>query len=274
MSDGSQALLPPDQQQQQQPQQPPTQQPQQMGVQVTTTPQDNSPIASPSVVRQYLPSASIKSPPFTHPAIAKPPTPTTQQDAPSPSLDAQKSKDTPENNYLQSPPTPKSAPVSQGGFQVRMQEGGGFVRGAPQQFTTINQQHASLQQVFAARQDGGDINGQLRDLLQKQQFKKLDRKGCQQRIWPPVEAGVQEQEVQAAAVHNAEATFRHPLPPGIVRPRLPIAPGGIIRQQQVQRIPGDIRLQGLDPRMRMLLQQQQQQQQQQQVRKLSFYRCF
>lgn len=91
-------------------------------------------------------------------------------------------------------------------------------------------------------------------------------KGCQQRIWPPAE-GVQEQEVSAVSAHNAEATFRHPLPPGIVRPRLPITPAGIIRQQQVQRMPGDVRLQGLDPRMRMLLQQQQQQQLQQHVRK-------
>lgn len=170
MSDGTQTLLPPDQQQQPQ-QQPPQAPPQQMGVQVTTPPQDNSPIASPSVVRQFLPSAAIKSPPFTHPAIAKPPTPAhSPQDAPSPSLEAQKPKDTPES-YLQSPPAAKPAPVSQG-FQVRMPEGGGFVRGP--QFTN---QHAALQQVFAARQEGADINGQLRDLLQKQQqFKKVDRK--------------------------------------------------------------------------------------------------
>lgn len=80
----------------------------------------------------------------------------------------------------------------------------------------------------------------------------------QHRIWPPAE-GVQEPEVPVVSTHNAEATFRHPLPPGIVRPRLPIAPGGVIRQQQAPRMPGDIRLQGLDPRMRMLIQQQQQQ---------------
>lgn len=59
-------------------------------------------------------------------------------------------------------------------------------------------------------------------------------------------------------VHNTEATFRHPLPPGIIRPRMPVPAGSIIRQQQGQKLPGDIRLQGLDPRMRMLLQQQQQ----------------
>lgn len=81
--------------------------------------------------------------------------------------------------------------------------------------------------------------------------------------------GVQEQEVPAVSAHSAEATFRHPLPPGIVRPRLPLVPGGIIRQPQVQRMSGDIRLQALDPRMRMLLQQQQQQQQQ--VRKNSVF---
>lgn len=169
ISENGQTVLPPDQQQQQQLQQ---QQPQQMGVQVTTTHQDTSPIASPTVVRQFLPSVPIKSPSFTHPAIAKPPTPThSPQDALSPSVDVTKPKDTQEA-YLQSPPTPKPASVSQG-FQVRMPEAGGpgFIRGP-----SFPNQQAALQQVFAARQDGADINGQLRDLLQKQQFKKLDRK--------------------------------------------------------------------------------------------------
>ncbi|KAF5285410.1 hypothetical protein FQA39_LY16664 [Lamprigera yunnana] len=114
--------------------------------------------------------------------------------------------------------------------------------------------------------EGQEINRQLRDLLQRQQFKKLDQqlvpgKG-QQRIWPPNES-VQENEQNNVITTTGDATFRHPLPPGFSRPRsVPSTSGIVVRQ------PGTlvgVRLQTVEPRMqnvefrmRYLLQQQQQ----------------
>ncbi|CAH1176242.1 unnamed protein product [Phaedon cochleariae] len=107
------------------------------------------------------------------------------------------------------------------------------------------------------------VNRQLRDLLQRQQFKKLDElvpgKG-HQRVWPPPEG-----DAPAAAstvVSAADTTFRQPLPPGVARPRTPgvaggrvgSVGGGAVRMGQL-----DGRMQGLDPRMRLILQQQQRQ---------------
>lgn len=106
------------------------------------------------------------------------------------------------------------------------------------------------------------INRQLRDLLQKQQqFKKLDELvpgKAQQRVWPPVES--QEGETPTTVVaSSADGTFRQPLPPSVVRPRMavsvgnrPIMNANPMRLQQI-----DPRIQGLDPRMRLLIQQQQ-----------------
>lgn len=103
-----------------------------------------------------------------------------------------------------------------------------------------------------------NINRQLRDLLQRQQFKKLDELlpgKTQQRVWPPVES--QDTETPSTAVvSSADGTFRQPLPPSIVRPRMAVSVGNrpimntnAMRLQQI-----DPRI---DPRMRLIIQQQQ-----------------
>lgn len=113
--------------------------------------------------------------------------------------------------------------------------------------------------------EGHEINRQLRDLLQRQQFKKLDEqllpgKG-QQRVWPPPETPSQESEQSATTPTTADATFRHPLPPGIARPRAAVSGSGILLRQPGSLVGlrlhnADARMQG-DFRMRLLLQQQQ-----------------
>ncbi|KAF5271825.1 hypothetical protein FQR65_LT05056 [Abscondita terminalis] len=115
--------------------------------------------------------------------------------------------------------------------------------------------------------EGQEINRQLRDLLQRQQFKKNDQqilpgKG-QQRIWPPNE-NVQESEQINAITTTADGTFRHPLPPGFSRSRVTPSTSGIVVRQPGALV--GLRLQTLEPRMqnvefrmRYLLQQQQQQ---------------
>lgn len=124
----------------------------------------------------------------------------------------------------------------------------------------------------AVRQDGVEINRQLRDLLQRQQFKKLDEqlmpgKG-QQRVWPPPASESGDTEQTSVAQPAGDTTFRHPLPPGMSRPpRAPTAANaGIIIRQSVAANPiagalrmqgADGRMQNVDLRMRLLLQHQQ-----------------
>ncbi|XP_031333016.1 histone-lysine N-methyltransferase 2C-like isoform X3 [Photinus pyralis] len=132
--------------------------------------------------------------------------------------------------------------------------------------TPFTTPHTDLQAYSQTRtSEGPDINRQLRDLLQRQQFKKLDQqvlpgKG-QQRIWPPNESNQENDQSQNSS--TGDATFRHPLPPGFARPRAAATAGVVLRQPA--NLVG-LRLQGLDPRlqnvefrMRYLLQQQLQQ---------------
>lgn len=222
--------------------------------------QEPSPVVSPSATpRPQFPPAALKSPPFTHPSavgIVRHPTPShSPHDAPaspSPSLEHVKMKES-VDPYVQAPPVQKPAAVAQT-FQPRLPVDSSFSQQTRFSFM------AARPPVQGIRQDGPEINRQLRDLLQKHQFQKLDNqllpgKG-HQRIWPPVtEAAVQEQEQPAApTVQNSDATFRHPLPPGIVRPRLPVPAANTIRPP-IQRLQAQARLQNLDPRMRALFQQ-------------------
>lgn len=142
---------------------------------------------------------------------------------------------TPNDPYAQQPPTPRPAFTPRPGLS-------GFT------------------QPSVRPGENPEISQHLRDLLQSQhQFKKLDDqllpgKG-QQRVWPPSDTP-QEQEQTMGTIVSGDATFRHPLPPGI-RPRS-LQPGGIVRQALAVpglRMAGDPRLQNLDPRMRLLLQQ-------------------
>lgn len=224
---------------------------QQPNIQVTTSP-NLSPSVSPSIsTRPFLPT-NLKSPPFTtHSPAAniRPPAPPqspheVSSSCASPSLEHAK----PLDSFVQSPTAQKTP-----SFQPRLDSA--FAQQSRQFIGT----RPSLQGITTPpRQEAPDINRQLRDLLQKQQFQKVDHqllsaKG-HQRIWPPTEAA-QEQEQPVTSVHNADNTFRHPLPPGIVRPRVPAPPAGLIRQP-VQRMQADARLQTLDPRLRLLFQQQ------------------
>lgn len=111
--------------------------------------------------------------------------------------------------------------------------------------------------------EGPEINRQLRDLLQKQQFKKLDEqllpgKG-QQRVWPPNE-GLQDVDQTHAISAPGDTTFRHPLPPGIARPRSAVSTTGMMLRQPgtvvgVRMPDPDTRMQNVDFRTRLILQQ-------------------
>lgn len=114
-----------------------------------------------------------------------------------------------------------------------------------------------------------EINRHLRDLLQRQQqFKKLDDQLLpgKQRVWPPTENPVDSPtpfEVNTGGSPQSpnDGTFRHPLPPGMARPRAPLTPigGVLVRQPCVVglRMPNqpDPRMMGMDPRMRLMIQQ-------------------
>lgn len=113
------------------------------------------------------------------------------------------------------------------------------------------------------RADPQEINRQLRDLLQRQQqFKKIDDlvpgKG-QQRVWPPVAEEQDGDSAPAVPATSADTTFRQPLPPSM-RPRLaavstmnrPTLAQAAMKLAQI-----DPRMQGLDPRTRLILQHQQ-----------------
>lgn len=220
----------------------------------------------------------MKSPPFTHPTTVVGPRPTTPSQSPhelptasaSQTIDFQRGTET-IDPYSQTPATPKPQIISGAQQQSNVQ---GFQPRVPTD--PYAQQPGTPRPAFATPRPSlqgfgqpvrpGDappeLNRQLRDLLQRQQFKKLDEqllpgKG-QQRIWPPPEV-VPEQEQPSASQTPGDATFRHPLPPGIIRARGQIQSGGIVRQAigvAGLRMQADPRLQGLDPRTRLLLQQQ------------------
>ncbi|KAG5897188.1 hypothetical protein JTB14_022544 [Gonioctena quinquepunctata] len=220
-----------------------------------TSPQELGPVASPSPNARHL--LGIKSPTFSHPSTLsqstiRPPTPSQ-----SPLDFTQNSPVDGNDPYAQPPATPKPT------FQPRLpadvfahqpatpRPQFGVPRPGLQAFTT------------PVRPDQQDlnINRQLRDLLQRQQFKKMDELlpgKTQQRVWPPSDQQPEGETPTTAVVSSSDTTFRQPLPPSVVRPRLPIAIGnrpipspGAIRLGQI-----DSRLQGLDPRMRLILQQQ------------------
>ncbi|KAJ8921946.1 hypothetical protein NQ315_008580 [Exocentrus adspersus] len=231
---------------------------QQSPLQVVTTPQELSPVASPSPSsRQFL---GIKSPPFPHPSpisqsTIRPPTPSQPtHDFPQPA--------TPDNSdpYAQPPATPKPAM-----FQARLPaDPFAHQPATPRpQFVVNRPTLQSFGNAVRPEQQDVNINRQLRDLLQRQQqFKKLDELlpgKTQQRVWPPVDS--QDGEAPATTTVPTDGTFRQPLPPSVVRPRMavsvgnrPIMNAGAMRLQQI-----DPRIQGLDPRMRLIIQQQQQQ---------------
>lgn len=102
----------------------------------------------------------------------------------------------------------------------------------------------------------------MRDLLQRHQYKKIDEilpVKNQQRIWPTTEQQT-ESETPVTAVTTADTTFRQPLPPSLVRtPRMPVSAVSrpimsptAIRLAQID----PARMQGLDSRMRLIIQQQ------------------
>lgn len=109
-----------------------------------------------------------------------------------------------------------------------------------------------------------EVNHQLRDLLQRQQFsKKIEAVGSSwtQDSQNNSESSQQQfdtshpQLPQHSQVSGNEGTFRHPLPPAIVRSRMPVQSNVLIKKPIASNI--DARLQGIDHRTRMLLQRPQ-----------------
>lgn len=76
----------------------------------------------------------------------------------------------------------------------------------------------------------------------------------QQRVWPPNEQ--QEGESATTPATATDTTFRQPLPPGM-RPRMAVStmnrPG--LAQAAMRLAQMDPRMQGLDPRTRLIIQQ-------------------
>lgn len=98
----------------------------------------------------------------------------------------------------------------------------------------------------------------MRDLLQRQQFKKLDELvpgKVQQRVWPPTD---QPEGESTTTQTSSDTTFRQPLPPAI-RPRVAVsAMGRLGLAQAAMRLAQlDPRMQSLDPRTRLIIQQHQ-----------------
>lgn len=225
------------------------------------SPQELSPVTSPPSNPRQILSMGIKSPPFAHPVQTTPmrhppPTPTPIDFPPinTPDVDP----------YAKQPSTPKPPPPPPT-FQTSRLPADPYAQqpSTPRpQFPIARPTLQGMSQQVRPS-EGQELNRQLRDLLQRHQFKKLDDqimvgKG-QQRIWPPPEGNQEGENTTGTSVAVAgDATFRHPLPPAIARPRVPMGPvprqpGPLLglRMQQL-----DPRIQGLDPRMRLLIQQQ------------------
>ncbi|XP_076251798.1 uncharacterized protein LOC143191021 isoform X3 [Rhynchophorus ferrugineus] len=212
---------------------------------VSTNSQDPSPVASPSPVsRQFV---GMKSPTFAHPS----PQPTNIR-TPTPSQ-------SPVHEFPpQNPPSQVPEPLTPDYVQnSQQQKPGPFVKGpgvaTNEPFQVQKQQFPPIRPPMQIRPDQPEVTRQLRDLLQRQQQVKNFSFGT-----PEEKPGqrTSESEIPPASTPSAtDTTFRQPLPPGAARPRIPMAignrPGMNVRMQQL-----DGRLQGLDPRTRLLLQQQ------------------
>ncbi|XP_056641929.1 histone-lysine N-methyltransferase 2C-like isoform X3 [Diorhabda sublineata] len=217
------------------------------------TPQELSPSATPTPSpRQFL---GMKSPTFPIPSQV--PQTGIRHPTPSQSPHDVSQTATPDGNdlFIQPPNTPKpNFPTRLPTDQFALQSAASRPQfGIPRQ----QLQNFPNQEI--------NINRQLRDLLQRQQVKKLDEllpgKVQQQRMWPPAE---QEGEASTstgtpiAIASTADTTFRQPLPPSVVRPRGALSLQGRTAPGQIRLGQIDARMQGLDPRMRLILQQQQQ----------------
>lgn len=240
--------------------------PEQSNVVQVTTSQEINPVAPPSPITRQIQNIGIKSPSFPHPTPINQRLPVTTQSSnefssltSSTNIELPRISDT-NDPYLQPPSTPKPAnqPTVPQNFQQRSDL---FIHQAPTHRLKLTTPLQGFPQGVRPP-EGLEITRQLRDLLQKQQqqqqFKKIDEqllpgKG-QQRIWPPNEGNHDPEQPTT----TSDTTFRHPLPPAIIRQRGPVPLGGILRQPLGIRMQGpDPRIQNLDPRMRLLLQQQQ-----------------
>ncbi|CAG9863833.1 unnamed protein product [Phyllotreta striolata] len=229
----------------------------QQGAMQANAPQESSPSTTPAPgPRQFL---GIKSPTFPVPPAG------VRANAPSQSPHDVAQPPTPDGNdhFIHSPTNPKpnfpprlpndpfaaqpAAPRPPFGMaRPPLQNFGGTVRNEQQDI---------------------NINRQLRELLQRQQVKKLDEllpgkapPQPPQRLWHAndQQEGGGDASMTSGGAQGADATFRQPLPPGVVKPRLAIAAVNrpILNAVRVNQL--DPRIQNLDPRMRLILQHQQQ----------------
>lgn len=227
----------------------PGQPPSPFSPQPVQSPHEFAPNMSPSAQ-----SESFQRPPSesgSDPYLQSPQTPRPQfasgQQSPSPQRTPTYAPRLPADPYAQQPNTPRPQ------FAAPRPAQAGFPQGLRQQGALENP----------------EINRHLRELLQRQQFKKLDDQLLpgKQRVWPPTDGNQSDANQQFDTPTSGslpgvgDVTFRHPLPPGIVRPRIPLSQNGalLVRQQGAVglRLPNqaDPRMMGLDPRMRLILQQ-------------------
>lgn len=175
------------------------------------------------------------------------------------------SPQTPQRPFIMSPPGRTPNTVYQ---QINSTQKTQFQQPSPPPSSrpgSVTQVAFVPQNVVSAKPED---NRQLRDLLQRQQLKKLDEQLItgQQRIWPPQEMQdqanqqfVDNGQLQQGPIQlnspSADATFRQPLPPALVRTRAPVvvAPG-TVQRHFIAPLAGLRPGQPLDPRMKLLLQ--------------------
>ncbi|KAL1490323.1 hypothetical protein ABEB36_013038 [Hypothenemus hampei] len=207
-------------------------------LQVVTPPQEVSTSAG-SSPRQFI---GIKSPPFAHPS---PPS---------------------SSNSIRTPTSASQSPVNDI-VQTQVQNSDGDSQnsvcfskanqGNEQQYASIPrvQQFVTNRPTIQGRPDQPEITRQLRDLLQRQQQQMMQNKTqTVPRVWSNNDSN--SETTTSSVAPGEDITFRQPLPPGAARPRGPlqignIRPGANIRMPQMEG-----RLQGLDPRLRVILQNQ------------------
>lgn len=225
----------------------------------------------------------VRAPMQQQPSSPFSPQPVEYTTARSPQSDAFQKPLSEPGEYIQpSTPRPQFAPGQQSPSAIRS---GNFLPRLPAdpyaqqpntprpQFTAPRPTQAGFTQGMRqpAPIENPEINRHLRDLLQRQQqFKKLDDQLLpgKQRVWPPSDGSPVDSPAQFEVTNTSgspqspnDGTFRHPLPPGMARPRAPLAPNSsvLIRQPGVVglRMPNqpDPRMMGMDPRMRLMIQQ-------------------
>ncbi|PSN55751.1 hypothetical protein C0J52_04799, partial [Blattella germanica] len=250
----------------------------------TPRPQFNAPQTRPVQQVVYARAQPQSQQAQQDPYAAQPPTPRPVQSDPF----VQIATSRPQDPYATQPPTPRPQsvdPYAQQPATPRPRvEGEVFSQQQPQQGPEVTRQLRDLlqrQQFTKKLEQETVVQGQPRLWTPQAEGQQAAQdSGLHPAIQQQAAQQVQQQQQQQTAVHfdsspgaqptptsphpvsatNSDGTFRQPLPPALVRPRLPSQTNVVIRTSAVgvrHPLQGiETRLQGVDPRTRLLLQQQ------------------